>query len=220
MPGKHKPYLEPKERESSQQFCAGSRDPWPLHVLQTPTPWGAAQANGPALLPSLLRGRGDPCRVKIYLSTNSKWPREQMKPLLCQSHGIFPLPNPLSATSWAARSSGLSQPGGNIYKNFCCRGANSRGGRAAAEEKESRPQGAYSLVFWREFLIPHSPFHIYSFKYLPTPSEVYLAPPEPRLAHSTQVLQERASATRLLPLHPTRNTHETRENPSQGSLPL
>lgn len=110
MPGKHKPYLEPKERESSQQFCAGSRDPWPLHALQTPTPWGAAQANGPALLPSLLRGRGDPCRVKIYLSTNSKWPREQMKPLLCQSHGIFPLPTryPLPPGQLVARVS-LSQ---------------------------------------------------------------------------------------------------------------
>lgn len=111
MPGKHKTYLEPKERESSQQFWAGSRDPWPLHALQTPTPWGAAQANRPALLPSpLLQWRGDPSRVKIYLSTNSKWPREQMKPLLCQSHGILPLPTryPLPPGQLVARVS-LSQ---------------------------------------------------------------------------------------------------------------
>lgn len=165
MPGKHKTYLEPKERESSQQFCAGSRDPWPLHALQMPTPWGAAQASRPALLPSpLLQGRGDPSRVKIYLSTNSKWPTEQMKPLLCQSHGILPLPTryPLPPGQLVAGSlSAGRQYLQRLLLSYPRRwGANSRGGRAAAEEKEFRPQGAYSLVFWREFLIPHSPSHI------------------------------------------------------------
>lgn len=92
----------------------------------------------------------------------------------------------------------------SIYRGLCCPtqasrhwGANSRGGRAAAEEKrnEFRPQGAYSLVFWREFLIPHSPSHIHSSKYLQHPQRSTRhplsphSPTPPRSAKNKEFLQ-------------------------------